>query len=48
MEGIDIIICLTKKQRMEGIDIIICLKKKQRLREYQKNYREVKKSQFSD
>ena len=48
MEGIDIIICLTKKQRMEGIDIIICLKKKQRLREYQKNYREVKKSQFSE
>ena len=48
MEGIDIIICLTKKQRMEGTDIIICLKKKQRLREYQKNYREVKKSQFSD
>ena len=48
MEGIDIIICLTKTQRMEGIDIIICLKKKQGLREYQKNYREVKKSQFSD
>ena len=28
MEGIDIIICFTKKQRMEGIYIIICLTKK--------------------
>ena len=32
---------------MEEIDIIICLKKiKKRLKEYQKNYREAKKSQF--
>ena len=32
---------------MEELDIIICLKKiKKRLKEYQKNYREAKKSQF--
>ena len=31
---------------MGGIDIVICLKKKkQRFKEYQKNYRESKKSQ---
>ena len=34
---------------MEEIDIIICLKKKkQKLKEYKKNYCEVKKPQFSD
>ena len=33
---------------MEKIDIAICLKKKkQRLKEYQKNYRETKKSQYN-
>ena len=29
---------------MEKTDTIICLKKKTKLKEYQKNYREVKKS----
>ena len=34
---------------MEGISIIICLEeKKQRLKEYQRDCREAKKSQFSD
>ena len=34
---------------MENIDISICLrKKKKRLKEYQKDYREVKKSQYNN
>ena len=33
---------------MEEIDIIICLRKKQKLKEYQKNYKEAKKSQSSN
>ena len=33
---------------MEKIDIAICLKRKKRLKEYQKNYREVKKSQYNN
>ena len=34
---------------MEETDATICLKeKKQKLKEYQKNYREVKKSQYND
>ena len=38
-----------KKENMEKIDISICLKKrKKRLKEYQKNYREAKKSQYND
>ena len=31
---------------MEKTDISICLEKKKRLKEYQKNYREAKKSQY--
>ena len=38
-----------KKENMEKIDISICLKKRnKRLKEYQKNYREVKKSQYNN
>ena len=33
---------------MEKIDISICLKKKKRLKEYQKSYREAKKSQYNN
>ena len=33
---------------MKKTDIIICLKKKNRLKEYQKNYREAKKSQYNN
>ena len=34
---------------MGGIDIAICLtKKKQKLNEYQKSYRETKKSQYNN
>ena len=33
-----------QRENTEKIDIIICLKKRQRLKEYQKNYREAKKS----
>ena len=37
-----------KKENMGRIDITICLKKKkQRLKEYQKNYRQAKKSQYN-
>ena len=36
-----------KKENIEKLDILICLKKrKKRLKEYQKNYREVKNSQY--
>ena len=35
-----------KKQNIEKIDILICLKK--RLKEYQRNYRETKKSQYNN
>ena len=31
-----------KRENMEKTDIAICLKKKKRLKEYQKNYRELK------
>ena len=31
---------------MEQTDMIICLKKEQRLKQYQKNYREPKKSNY--
>ena len=38
-----------KKENMEKADIAICLKKKkQRIKEYQKNYREAKKSQYNN
>ena len=38
-----------KKENMEKTDIAICLKKKkQRIKEYQKNYREAKKSQYNN
>ena len=33
---------------MEKIDISICLKIKKRLKEYQKNYRQAKKSQYNN
>ena len=33
---------------MEKADIIIYLKKKNRLKEYQKNYREARKSQYNN
>ena len=33
---------------MKEIDIICLKKKKKKLKEYQKNYRDAKKSQFSD
>ena len=36
-----------KKRNMEKIDIIICLKKKKILKEYQKRYREAKKSKYN-
>ena len=38
-----------KKENMEKIDIPICLKKKKkRLKEYQKNYREVRESHYNN
>ena len=38
-----------KRENIGRIDIAICLKKKkQRLNEYQKNYRETKKSQYNN
>ena len=38
-----------KRENMEKTDIVMCLKKKkQRLKEYQKNYREAKKSQYNN
>ena len=38
-----------KRENMEKIDVIICLKKKkQELKEYQKNFREAKKSQSNN
>ena len=38
-----------KKENMEKIDMSIYLKKKKkRLKEYQKNYREAKKSQYNN
>ena len=38
-----------KKENMEKTDIAVCLKKKkQRLKEYQKNYREAKMSQYNN
>ena len=37
-----------KKENMEKIGISICLKKRKKgLKEYQKNYREAKKSQYN-
>ena len=33
---------------MEEIDIIICMKKRNKDKEYQKNYLEAKKSQYSN
>ena len=37
-----------KRENMEKTDIAICIKKKKSLKEYQKNYRETKKSQCNN
>ena len=40
---------IKKKENMGKIDITICLKKrKKKLKEYQKNYREAKKSKYNN